>query len=105
MELPYNADELLRMRLRRGFCLVKMAKATHSGVIELSDRFRPWQPNGDVVTIGPPRLTKTGVPIQPGFCVGDEVLFQPVYGHTFETIEKDAFVLVKQEHIMAVICQ
>jgi len=103
MKLLPGRDEVTRYKPMVGHALVRMWEdARHKGVIQYADNARPWQPFGEVVTLGDQRRTKQGHPIPAEFGLGDTIFFQPAYGTLFETHEGDRYVLIDQSHVLAV---
>lgn len=101
-----TTEELIgSCRFKEGFCLIQIRPepSESAGGILIPDRYRPWQPDGRVVSLSTPeRVGRGDKRIDPGFAVGDRVLFMPSKGRRFETDDREVFILMRQADIMAV---
>lgn len=93
-----TSEQLLAFDPKPGTCLIRCqenAAKSAGGLIVYADKYRPWQPIGEVVRIG-----KTDR--DPGFAVGERVLFSRPDCEHFETTDGDTFALSSLEGVMCV---
>ncbi len=72
------------------------------GGIVLPDTAKTRPQEGEVIAVGPGKVTENGVLVPVEITVGDKVMYSK-YGGTEIKIGKDEYVILRQDDILAII--
>lgn len=78
------------------------AEEMTKGGIVLPDTAKTRPQEGEVIAVGPGKVTENGVLVPVEITVGDKVMYSK-YGGTEIKIGKDEYVILRQEDILAII--
>lgn len=78
------------------------AEEMTKGGIVLPDTAKTRPQEGEVIAVGPGKVTENGVLVPVEITVGDKVMYSK-YGGTEIKIGKDEYVILRQDDILAII--
>lgn len=98
-----STQDFARSTLRPGLCLIEPAlPPEESEIIYIPDSSK-WPQCWGVVLNVEPAKARDGKDIDPGFAVGDKVVFGRTYGAHFDVSDSDTVCIVRNVDVQAVV--